>query len=67
MAKELLRVIVDKHGRTFEAGRSVFGKPGVSVSEIIKVGSYVTVKFAGRKCPDMPVHVDDLQAWEGRK
>lgn len=65
MAREVLRVVVDKQGRTFERGEKLPGRPGVKVREIIKVGSYVTVRLDGKsvRVPDVPLHVDDLDVW----
>jgi hypothetical protein len=62
-----LQVIVDKHGRTFETGKGLFGHKGVTVEHIGRIGNFVQVDFAragGKPPPAMVFHVGDLERFD---
>ena len=63
-----LRVVVDKRGRTFEAGVAVSGRADVVVACIRKIGNFVTVSFGpAERLPVVPgpitMHTDDLRTF----
>ena len=59
----VLRMITDKKGRRFEAGKPLDGAAGVCVESIVRIGNYVTVRFSAARAPS-PIlfHADDLAA-----